>query len=470
MKHFRRYWESQPERKPFSEWVQKAFYALRDAFGASFFCFCLKKANSFIRSFRPIQYILNPAVLNDDWYASAFYRRGIAGIRRTASSVPSARLPWNTFFVGLYPALMLLIPQNLWWNGILLAGFFLLALFYFSHHADCRTGVNFALVNFLLLLFWAALALAAPYSAVHTLTPLLAGIDFFFLVSFAIRTKEDLQKFLQCIYVTLFALCTIGLVQQNILCQPVCATFSDGVAFGEILVLLFPFAFLVPFSFSSAKRRIAYLALLLMMTFTLITATHSKAALMGFSTELLLLFLLIDRRYLPLLLFLGPAVTRTAAENIMQMWHRPETYGNFFSNLIYAFQDFWNNGFGVNRSSFLELYHATAKMDDKAQTLVQIPYLKISPVYFTVLLDMGAIFLLGFLRYILRLAHSTMTSLFTAPKPYRIYFAAGFATLAGISVSSMLEATMFAPRTLLLYWGMLGLIRAIRMIRFGVGE
>ena len=52
------------------------------------------------------------------------------------------------------------------------------------------------------------------------------------------------------------------------------------------------------------------------------------------STELLLLILLFDWRYLPLLLFLAPTLTETAIQNIVAMWDVPKSYGNFFINLI----------------------------------------------------------------------------------------------------------------------------------------
>ena len=468
MRRMRRLWNESMTRSLVGWMAGTAFPAVKNAFFSSFLWACWVWFDTNIRNSRIFQYIFDPTYLTNAWYTSAFYRQGTYGIRRLSFVTPRSGLRWNSLYIGLFLSAMLLVPNGLWSDIFLLSSFFLLAVFYFSHHASFRTGTVFALVNITLLLFWAALALAAPYRAVQSLTYLLAGIDFFFLVSFSIRTKEDFIKIIRCIYVTLFALCCMGLIQQSILHVTAHASLQDGVSFGEIIVLLFPFAFICPMTFDSAKRRIPYLALLLMLTFTVVTATHSKAALIGFSAELLLLILLIDWRYLPILLFLGPAVTRTAVQNIAQMWDRPETYGNFFSNIFYAFRNFWNNGFGVNRSTFLDIYHSTALDAQTGHALVQIPYLKISPFYFTFLLDIGTLVLLGFLSYILRLAHSALTSLFTAPKEYRIYFAAGFATLIGISVSSMMESTLFAPRTLLVYWCMLGLLRAARIIRFGI--
>ena len=85
-------------------------------------------------------------------------------------------------------------------------------------------------------------------------------------------------------------------------------------------------------------------------------------------------------------------------------------------------------------------------------------------------MDIGVLFIIVFMFYILRLAHSTLTRLFTAEKKYKRFFAAGLAMLIGISVSSFMEATMFSPRTMLIYWGMLGILRAVRTMSFGVYE
>ena len=79
---------------------------------------------------------------------------------------------------------------------------------------------------------------------------------------------------------------------------------------------------------------------------------------------------------------------------------------------------------------------------------------------------MGLLGLFGFLVYLLRIAHNTLTSVFTADKELRGYFAAGFSMLAGISVSSLVSSTLFSPQILLTYWGMLGMLRAVRIIRY----
>ena len=73
-----------------------------------------------------------------------------------------------------------------------------------------------------------------------------------------------------------------------------------------------------------------------------------------------------------------------------------------------------------------------------------------------------------FLAYILRLAHSSLTMLITGEKKYKRFFAAGLATLVALSVSAFFETTIFASRTMLIYWAMLGILRSVRIMNLGI--
>ena len=429
----------------------------KNLYRRSFLKQCIRFIDKHIIKSRLVQHIIDPTYLTDAWYASFLYQKGTVGIRRMALTIPKPSLSFHSLCISAFLAAVLLLSYGL---EVLFAPLFLLLAIYFAaHHAKEQTGTVFLLLNAILLVFQALLSLALPKTAANSLQLLLLGIDFFFLVSFVIRTTEDFIKNLRCIYCILLILCVIGLIQQDIWKIAAHATLPNGVALGEVVVLLFPFAFVAPLSFSSRKRQLLYLIPLLMLVFTLITATRSRGALIGFSVELLVLILLLDWRYLPLLLFLAPTLTNTALENIVAMWALPRTHQNLFVNLIESFRSFWQNGFGVDRSLFLSFYKGT---------MLRMPLSShaVSPLYFGVFTELGLLGLFGFLVYLLRIAHNTLTSVFTADKELRDYFAAGFSMLAGISVSSLVSSTLFSPQILLTYWGMLGMLRAVRIIRY----
>lgn len=443
--------------------------AVKNAVLSSFILSIWLWFNDKILNSRIVQYFLDPKYITDAWYSSGFYRSGTRGLRRLSQIIPPCSLNWSVHFTGIYLAFLLLTPHTAKTDNFLMFAFIILALFYLSHHLKYRTGTLFMLITLILLVFWSAVSLAIPKKAAEMLFYLLTGIDFFFLISSAVRTEVEFTVILRYIFLALMFLCIWGYCQQKIFDYTAYAAFQNNITFGGIIVLLFPFAFVCPMTFSSGKRRILYLALLLLVVFTAVTATQSKAAFIGFSAELLLMIIMIDFRYLPLLLFLAPALTQTAFENISAMWNNPSYYGNFFSNLYYTFKNFWLNGFGIDRTTIMNLYSSAVpqSLSEQAAT-VSFANLRISPLYYSLILELGTIFLIVFLSYLLRLAHSTLTSVFTAQKRFKPYFAAGFATLIGISVSSMMESALLSCRTLLIYWGLLGLLRALKIIRFGI--
>lgn len=137
------------------------------------------------------------------------------------------------------------------------------AIFYFSHHTRYRTGIVFAFVNVTLIFFWILAAFAVPMQAVRTLTYLLLGIDLFFLISFSVRTEQELLLLLQVFYFLFCGLCAVAMVQSCVFKVSPSGTMQDSAAFGEIMVLLFPFSMVYPSALKSRKRRALYFAALM---------------------------------------------------------------------------------------------------------------------------------------------------------------------------------------------------------------
>ena len=452
------------------KWIYKTGVPrIRRAFFSSFIYSVYKFIDTHIIQTKPIQFFVNPKYITGAWYDSFFYKSMTYQIRRLAFKIPQPIIRFDSFFIGLFIILMLIVPYGMWSDFYIIPPFLMLCVMYLSRYATWRAGTVFMLVNVTLLLFLAILALAVPFAAFKSLAFLLIAMDFFFLVSFAIRDEKDMDNILMCVYCSVFALCCIAAVQVygGFVTYSAAATFKNGVSFAEIIVILFPFALVYPMSFKSGFREFLYIGVLIMLSFTAVSASASKAAFIGFSVELLLVILLSDLRYLPILLFLLPAATNTAIENIVSMWTSSATYGNVFENAFYSIMNFWKTGFGVSGSAFLDIYNSTA-LGAGTGAVIDIPYISISPVYFNILLDLGAIVLLGFMWYILKIAHGTLISLFTDPGDMRFVFAAGLAMLVGISVSSLFESALFSPRILMVYWGMLGVLRSARIIKLGI--
>lgn len=464
MNKFNRLWHESAVYNFVMILTDRLYPMLKNALFSSFLWKIWILFNDKVVGSRIVQYFLDPKYITDAWYSSEFYRSGTHGLRNLSSVLPEATPRWSIHYIGIYLILLLALPELSQASPFAASMFSLLALFYVSHHLRYRTGTVFMLITIMLFVFWGALSLAVPKKAAELLFYLVMGIDFFFLISSAVRTEDELNVITGYIFSALVCICAFGFIQQTLTGGSAHATFQNGAVFGGIIILLFPFAFIFPMKYKSGLRRPIYLIILLPLVFTAVTATRSKAALIGFSAEVLLLMLMINPRYLPLLLFLAPALTTTVLENIAAMWRTPAIYGNFFENIYYRFKNFWLNGFGINRTEIMNLYSSAAEQAAAAE----LAALHISPMYYALVPEIGTLFLIIFLGYLLRLAHSTLTAVFTAQKKFKPYFAAGFATLVGISVSSIVDSALLNFETLFIYWGILGLLRTLKIIRFGI--
>ncbi len=409
--------------------------------------------------------------VGEAWYASAFYRYTTYAIRHIAFHIPRSKIKFRSYFIGIFMLFVLLFPAEYWDNFYMVPAFACIALIFISRYAVQRTGVIFVLINIIITMFIGMMSISIPIAACKTLSYFLLAVDLFFLISFAIRNQGDLENYLMFLFIAMVVLCLVGIVQANgpdDFNQAITGVYGDPDVFAEILVLLFPFAFVYPITLNSKWRRLIYSVLVMGASFWVITATQSMAAFIAFFIELIIVIVLIDRRYIPMILLLAPTFSGRVINNIVLMWHRESGNGNIFQNIINAFRGFWRNGFGVSTDSFVNLYNASALHYGDKHSLINLPNVTISPIYFNILANIGAIVMIGFMYYILRIAHSSITCMFRATPRQRIVFAAGLAALLGISVSSLFESSLFEPRVLIMYWSMLGILRSGRIIKLGI--
>lgn len=405
--------------------------------------------------------------ISELWYESFFYKGMTYVIRKISFRVEKSRIKFKSLFVGIFFGFILLVPGRYWSNLVWIPMFIMLIVMFLSHNITNRTGTVFTLINFVIIIFTVLLEVAFPYKAVITLIYLLLGIDFFFLVSFSVRNMESLKEFEVIVFIAFGILCTVGYVQNAFLGETATGFFGDGVTFGGILVILFPFAFVYPMEFENGARKYLYLSFIFILFLNVISATHSKAAFIGFMVEVVI-FMATDIKLMPLMVILVPIGLRNVFENFRVMWVRSTMYGNIVTNIADIFKRLWNYGFGVNSSKFMSVYNSVNNSYQDVNSMISIPYIKISPIYKNIVTELGALVLFGFLYYILRLAHSALTMLFWGDKKYKRFFVAGLSMLVGISVSSFFESNLFTARTLLIYWGMIGLLRSVRIISLGV--
>lgn len=423
--------------------------------------------NNVVLESKIVKLFFNTTFISEIWYKSYFYRRIMYRIRKISVYIPKAGIAFSGTFVGIFFSLILLIPDNLWSGMLLISLFLILSLLYISRNIRHRRGTVFVFINVILIMFILFTKIALPSSLSSTLIYLIVGIDFFFLVSFSIENFDDLKDVLEVLCITAIALCGSAYIQNIITSEAANVTFYDGVKLGEILVIVFPFVFAYSNEFHTGSRKLVYMAIIFIIFLNAITVTQSKAAFIGFLIEVLI-FIITYPKYLPFVILLMPLGLNTIIDNFRKMWEATTSYGNIVNNIIVLFRRFWNTGFGVNSKKIIEMYNL--KNIESIETNVSgiIPHYEFNGIYINFILEIGVFLIIVFMFYILKLAHSSLTRLFTAEKKYRRFFAAGLAMLIGISVSSFFETTIFSPRTMLIYWGMLGVLRAVRTMSFGV--
>ena len=395
------------------------------------------------------------------WYKSSLYTRMTARAEKISGKFERTYISFDIIYTALFTGAIILIPDliwNTWFWGTSLAA---LMLFYLSHNITNRTGMVLFMVNSLIFIFVILIELAFPHRAISSLVYMLFGIDFFFLVSFSIKNFDDLEKMLFVMFCICSTLCTIGFIQNNIWNIPAHGGMADGVSFGEIVVLIFPFSIMYPMEFVRGKRKYLYMGFIFIIAFNAVVSTRSRAAYIAFLIEMTIL-MLTNKKYAVFIILLIPLGLGTLANNLRYTVQATAMHGNAINNVINLGKKVWDLGFGVYKYKFFALYISANPFFVGGGVFYNITKMNLSSIYVNFIIDTGAVMLIGFMIYVLKVAHSAFTSLLVGEKKYKKFFAAGLAMLVGLSVSSFFETTIFDARTMLVYWAMLGILRAVR--------
>ena len=395
------------------------------------------------------------------WYKSSLYTRMTVLAEKISGKFERMYISFDIIYTALFTGAIILIPDliwNTWFWGTSLAA---LMLFYLSHNITNRTGTVLFMVNSLIFIFVILIELAFPHRAISSLVYMLFGIDFFFLVSFSIKNFDDLEKMLFVMFWICSTLCTIGFIQNNIWNIPAHGGMADGVSFGEIVVLIFPFSIMYPMEFVRGKRKYLYMGFIFIIAFNAVVSTRSRAAYIAFLIEMTIL-MLTNKKYAVFIILLIPLGLGTLANNLRYTVQATAMHGNAINNVINLGKKVWDLGFGVDKDKFIAIYNSANPNFEGGGAFYNITKMNLSSIYVNFIIDTGAVMLIGFMIYVLKVAHSALTSLLVGEKKYKKFFAAGLAMLVGLSVSSFFETTIFDARTMLVYWAMLGILRAVR--------
>ena len=413
-----------------------------------------------VLNFPPVRFFWDTPYTAEIWYKSRFYGFLTAHTEKITRRMGRSVIAYDSGFAALFLGAVILSPDRLWSGFFFVPALIALSVFYVSSNARNRGGTMFLIICSVVLVFIVLFLLLFPLSTVTTLLYLLLSFIFFFLVSFSVKSRGDLEKFMLILFGAAAILCAIGFAQNQITDKAATAYFADSVRFGEIIILLFPFAFTYPMEYVHGRRRYLYAGFIFIIAFNAIVASRSRAAYIGFLIELAIL-LITDKKHAPFIILLIPLGLGSLAGNLRETFAATTRHGNVITNVTSLFKNFWDFGFGVNTDKFMSIYNSVTP-DRQGGVFSNI--INVSPVYINFIIDIGAVILIAFMIYILKIAHSALTSLLFGDKRYKKLFAAGLAMLIGLSVSSFFESTMFDPRIMLIYWAMIGMLRSVRIM------
>ncbi|MBQ3573913.1 MAG: hypothetical protein IJA16_04885, partial [Clostridia bacterium] len=184
-----------------------------------------KKFQDVVLDSKIIKLFFDNEFISEIFYKSYFYRNATYRIRKISFHLPKASIRFNAFFIGLFMAVILILPDSLWSDLFWMPLFAALVLFYISRSIRERTGTVFLLINVILFLFLFLTEMALPYNTSAPLVYLLLGIDLFFLISFSLKTLDDLKSALTLLFCSGIILCGFGIIQNILFYSDASAVF-----------------------------------------------------------------------------------------------------------------------------------------------------------------------------------------------------------------------------------------------------
>ncbi len=380
--------------------------------------------------------------------------------------------------------IMVCVPGHKWNNlyGLLIAMFVL-----FLYFVTLMSGKNFSLriakFDFIMIIFMIASLVAVIISnavgdSIRIFMFFFTSFIFMFVIWGSIKKEEDLNKFVGIISIGLI-LTSLYCIYQGIMGVEIdvrltdlsanqgmpgraYSTFENPNNYAEYLVMFMPFMAAFALNQKDKKKKFIWLFLLL-VPFMALLYTYSRSCWVSFAISVAVFIAFYNYKLIPLIALLGflaiPFLPESILNRILTIGSMKDT-SNQYRILIWegALKMLKNNfitGIGLGPEAYSLLYpsfaHASAVLAPHSHML-----------FMEVLVEMG---LLGFVSLMVFWV-ITLKRLITVKIRHALscdqknYVCASLASFTGIIFVSGVEYIWFYPRTMFMFFIMIGIILA----------
>ena len=386
--------------------------------------------------------------------------------------------------LGIFIILMVCVPGNSWNNiyGLLMAlvltGLYFVSLLSGKSFSHRVSRFDIIMLIFMFASFMGIIISLAPTDSIRIFMFFITAFMFMLLTSGSIKKTEDLQSFTGII--------SIGLILTSLYCiyQGITgveidvrltdmatnqgmpgraySTFENPNNYAEYLVMFIPFMAAYTLNKQDKKQKALWFIMLLIPLVALVY-TYSRSCWVSLLISAVVFIAFYNYKLLPLLAIFGialiPFLPETVMNRILTIGSMKDTSNKYrlviWEGVLKMLKDSWVMGIGLGPKAFSLLYPSYA---DPSAILAPHSHM----LFMEVLVELG---ILGFISFILYWV-ITLKRLITTKirrnitKEQKNYICASLSSLTGIIFVSGVEYIWFYPRTMFVFFIMLGLIKA----------
>ncbi len=386
--------------------------------------------------------------------------------------------------LGIFIVLMVCVPGDRWNNiyGLLMAfmltGLYFISLLSGKSYSHRVSKFDIFMLIFMFASFMGIIISGAPADSIRIFMFFVTAFLFMLLIAGCIKNTEDLQSFTGII--------SIGLILTSLYCiyQGITgveidvrltdittnqgmpgraySTFENPNNYAEYLVMFIPFMAAYALNKQDKKQKALWLFMLLIPLAALVY-TYSRSCWVSIAIAAIVFIAFYNYKLLPLLAIFGiamiPFLPETVMNRILTIGSMKDTSNKYrlviWEGVLKMLKDTYVMGIGLGPEAFSRLYPSYA---DPSAILAPHSHM----LFMEVLVELG---LLGFVSFILywivnlkRLITTKIRRSISAEQ--KNYICAALSSLTGIIFVSGVEYIWFYPRTMFVFFIMLGLIKA----------